>query len=141
MNSASFDTPVAGTRRHAWIGRAIVGIGVVHTLFGLWFMRGTLRELLHEGLFNTVHGQPTREATFWFLFTGLALVVLGALVHWLEARGIAPPAFLGWSLLALTGAGIFIMPASGFWLLLAPVAGLMRGIVSAAYTQKGAPAV
>ena len=136
MNPASFDTLVPDTRRNGWIGRAILGIGVIHTMFGLWFMRRTLAELLAEGLFNTVHGQPTREATFWFLFTGFALLVLGALVHWLETRGIAMPAFLGWSLLVLTAAGIFVMPASGFWLLLAPVAGLFRGIISEAKARK-----
>ncbi|MHB9002256.1 MAG: DUF6463 family protein, partial [Thermoanaerobaculia bacterium] len=135
MIPASFDTPVPDARRYAWIGKAIVGIGVIHTLFGLWFMRGTLVELLDDGLFNTVPGHPTREAVFWFLFTGFALIVLGVLIHWLEARNIAPPAFLGWSLLALTSAGIFLMPASGFWLLLAPVAGLLRGILSGADTN------
>ena len=33
-----------------------------------------------SGLFNTVNGQPVREAAFWFLFSGFALMILGALV-------------------------------------------------------------
>lgn len=110
----------------AWIGKTLFAIGVIHTLFGLVFMRGTLALLWSEGLFNTVNGQPRREAVFWFLFTGSLLLILGALIDRLERSGSGIPAFLAWSFLVLTAAGAFVMPLSGLWLLVPPVIGMFH---------------
>lgn len=115
-----------------WIGRSIVGIGVVHSLFGLVFQRETLAELLREGLVNTVHGEAEREFAFWFIFFGLLAMILGALIDWCEGRGHGLPRFLGWSLLALTLLCVIVMPISGGWLLFPPAIAAVRRSVSPA---------
>jgi hypothetical protein len=109
----------------AWIGKATIGIGIIHCLFGLVFMRSTLALLWSEGLINTVNGQPKREFVFWFLAFGLLAIILGFLIDWMEREGIIPPPFLGWSLLALTVAVVTIMPISGGWLVFIPAIGLI----------------
>jgi hypothetical protein len=109
----------------AWIGKTVVGIGVVHTLFGVVFMRETLALLWSEGLINTVNGQPRREFVFWFLAFGLLAIILGFFLDWTERRGIVPPRFLGWSLFILTVAVVTIMPISGGWLVFVPAVGLI----------------
>lgn len=109
-----------------WIGRAIILIGIIHTVVGFLVIGQVGVALLREGLFNTVNGEPMREAFFWFIFSGILLIVLGQLIHWVAAQSFAFPAFLGWSLLAITLLGVFIMPASGIWLMFIPCYGLIR---------------
>lgn len=109
-----------------WKGRALLGIGVLHSIYGFVEFSVPLTTLVREGLFNTVNGQPVREAALWFLFSGFALMILGALVDWIERRPLPLPGFLRWSLSILTLLGCLIMPRSGFWLLIIPVAGFFR---------------
>jgi hypothetical protein len=111
-----------------WIGKTLIGIGVVHSIGGFLFFRPILSVLLNEGLFNTitVGGDLGREAAFWFLFGGFALMLIGGLVDRLERFGEHLPAFLGWSFAVLTILGVIVMPASGFWLLIPPTAGMIR---------------
>ncbi len=87
-------------------------------------MRSTLAILWSEGLLNTVNGQPRREAVFWFLATGLLLLILGGLVDHLEKSNLPIPNFLPWSCAVLTGIGIVVMPISGIWLFSPPVIGM-----------------
>ena len=114
-------------RRRRWIGRWIAGVGVVHTLFGLVVFAPTWRRLAAEGLFNTVNGQPDREFPFWFLVSGLLMLLFGLLLDRLEARAQAIPGFAVWGLTALTAACLVVMPISGVWLLVPPVIGLLAG--------------
>jgi TRAP-type C4-dicarboxylate transport system permease large subunit len=109
----------------AWIGRWLFAVGVIHSLFGFFFARGTLATLVHEGLFNTVNGQPDREAAFWFLCTGVLLLVVGLLVDVLERRGLPVPVFATLAFLVLTFVGVVVMPLSGIWLLVPPVGGMI----------------
>lgn len=101
-----------------WIGRWIVGVGLIHILFGIVVFRSTWSTLLGEGLINTVNGQPEREFAVWFTVTGILTLLVGALIDWMEARGTPLPVFVGWSLLILTAAILVLMPISGGWLLL-----------------------
>ncbi|MBW2075790.1 MAG: hypothetical protein JRI58_13785 [Deltaproteobacteria bacterium] len=112
----------------AWIGKSIVAIGILHSIVGFVVFYDILSLLISERLFNTVtlNRQPDREAAFWFLFTGFAILIIGALVDWIERKNVGIPAFLSWSFLAVTAMGALIMPMSGFWLLLIPTAGLFR---------------
>ncbi len=107
-----------------WIGKVILAIGLVHSVVGFIFFRGILGELWSEMLLNTVDRQPDREAAFWFIYTGFAFLIIGGLVDWIERKQPALPVFLKWSFLAITLAGLIIMPKSGFWLLIFPTVGL-----------------
>jgi hypothetical protein len=109
-----------------WVGRSIVAIGLLHTVFGLVGFRNILAMLLREGIFNTVNGQPDREMAFWFIFFGFLLIVFGALIDWCESKGIKLPLFLGWGLLTITIIGVMLMPVSGFWLVIIPSIGAIR---------------
>ena len=109
-----------------WIGRTLVAIGAVHTVFGVVVFSPVWAALFHEGVWNTVNQQPLREAAYWFLFFGFVVLLLGALVDWCEAQQRRLPAFLGWGLLAMTLGGVVVMPVSGMWLALVPAIGLIR---------------
>jgi hypothetical protein len=106
-----------------WIGRTMMGIAALHTLFGVVVFGGTLLTLVREGLVATIDAQYDRGAAFWFLYTGFTLGLLGAWMDECEAEGRRFPGYLVVSLAALVGAGALIMPRSGFWLLIPPVLG------------------
>ena len=109
-----------------WIGRSIIAIGLLHSVFGLVGFSTIWAVLINEGIFNTVDGQPAREAAFWFLFSGFFMLLLGALVDWYESKEIALPPFFGWGLLTIALIGVVVMPISGFWLILIPAIGVIR---------------
>ncbi len=109
-----------------WIGRSIVIIGLLHTVFGLITFKNILAVLLREGIVNTVNGQPDREMAFWFIFCGLFMLVFGALIDWCESKEIKLPLVLGWGLLTITIIGVTFMPVSGFWLFIIPSVGAIR---------------
>lgn len=106
-----------------WIGRTVLGIAAVHTLFGAVFFRATVLTVLREGVVGTIADQPDRGAMFWFFYTGFALALIGMWMDEREAEARTFPGYLVTSLAVLTGAGVLIMPASGFWLLIAPAIG------------------
>lgn len=108
----------------AWIGKWLFAVGVIHSVFGFVFMRGTLAVLWSERIWNTVNGQPRREAVFWFLLTGFLLLIVGVLVDVLERSGLAIPWFVAWSFAFSAVLGAVVMPISGLWLLFPPVAGM-----------------
>jgi hypothetical protein len=120
----------------SWIGIAIVIIGIIHIVVGFLLIGQVGLELIQEGLFNTIHGEPMREAFFWFTFSGFCLIILGQTVHWMESRSIQVPAFLGWSLFGITLLTVCIMPVSGAWLMFIPVYGLIRNKVFSAKTGR-----
>lgn len=120
----------------SWIGIAIVIIGIIHIVVGFLLIGQVGLELIQEGLFNTIHGEPMREAFFWFTFSGVCLIILGQTVHWMESRSIPVPAFLGRSLLGITLLTVCIMPVSGAWLMFIPAYGLIRNKVSSAKTSR-----
>ena len=103
-----------------------MGVGAVHSVFGLVFLGDTLAILWNEGLFNTVNGQPEREFAFWFVFFGLLTILLGAVVDWTEVSKAGLPQVFGWALLGLTLICVTVMPISGGWLLLPPALGAIR---------------
>ncbi|MEM8906520.1 MAG: DUF6463 family protein [Bacteroidota bacterium] len=108
-----------------WIGKTIALIGLIHTIFGFVVLPNIFRDLLSEGLFNTVNGQLDREFFFWFIQFGLLLVLFGGFVNWVEQRLDRLPLGLGWTLLAFTALLVGIMPISGAWLMLIPAVGIL----------------
>ncbi len=113
-----------------WIGKSIIIIGIIHSVFGLVMFRSTLSEIINEGVFNTVNGQIMREFTFWFIVFGFLAIILGCLVDWCESQEIKIPNFLGWGLLVLTLLIVVIMPISGGWLFFIPSIGLILRVFS-----------
>ncbi|MEM9820878.1 MAG: DUF6463 family protein, partial [Bacteroidota bacterium] len=109
-----------------WIGKVVVLIGCIHTLFGFVMLWPIFQNLLAAGLINTVNGQLDREAFFWFIHFGVALILLGALIDWVEKQGNAWPSWLAWSLLIWTIVLVAVMPVSGAWLMLIPAIGALR---------------
>lgn len=110
-----------------WIGKILFIIGITHSCLGLFAFRDSIALMLHDNLLNTIsmNSNAPKEAAFWFFITGLALMLIGALVNWIEPQAIGMPPFLPWSLAAITATGLIVMPVSGFGLLLIPVAGLL----------------
>ncbi len=108
-----------------WIGKSLIIIGIIHSVFGCVVYNGVIGELTNEMLFNTINRQSERLAAFWFFFTGFTLIIIGGLINWAERKQLELPLFLKWSFLSLTLMGCFIMPASGLWLMFVPALGLV----------------
>jgi hypothetical protein len=100
-------------------GPALVAIGVGHTVVGVTLGYSPLAEIARDGFFNAVEPHFSRMAVFWFLFSGLAVILLGQLVLWTERRLDRPvPAFIGWQLLALSIVTAVFIPVSGAYLVI-----------------------
>ena len=123
-----------------WAGIALLIIAGIHTAFGLLVglrllpdpemqrlvgERVPLLELKPVFL-QQVPLELAPLTMFWFLFFGLAVVPLGALVRHLEKQRQPVPHFVGYHLLALCLAGVLFMPASGFWFVLLPAWIILR---------------
>lgn len=108
-----------------WVGRWIIGVGIIHTAVGLWLFRKSLTAIFRDGLWNAVDGHPGRPLAFWFVFLGLFTIVFGRLVDWLESRNLSPPRFVGWAFFSLAVFAIVTQPESGGWLLLPAGLGLV----------------
>lgn len=113
--------------RRPWIGPWLLIVAVVHTVFGLVFFAPVLGSMLERGLFNSVGSDAMAGAVTWFLLFGGPLALVAWQV-WLTERRAASAELrvMGWCILALTALGLLLMPASGFWLALPAVWGLLR---------------
>ena len=129
-------TPVAaaawigGTGVRVWIGRSILVVALIHSVFGVAFFGRALTRVFSTGVFGsiTLLGPSPVTTPFWFFVSGALAFIVGGLVDYLERLGIAFPTFLAWSLLALSVVGCLLMPLSAWWLLIASVAGMfVRG--------------
>ena len=107
-------------------GGLLIGVAIVHAVFGAWFGRGSLYAMFGDGVVASVGLQGERGLVFWFLLMSPLLLLIGQLCLFLAERGIAPPRWLGFEVLLLTVACALLMPVSGFWLLLPPAALLLR---------------
>src|SRR5688572_21526654 len=77
-------------------GLLLVAIGVVHELFGLLAgagmvapaagapRRNLLAEIARDGVINAIETDALRSVFFWYFWFGLALLMLGGLIHRLE---------------------------------------------------------
>ena len=119
MNSAS--------PRKIWIGRWLLAVAALHTIFAGLFFGKVLLSVLQRGVFNSVGRDPMTAAAVWFLFFGAGLALLGMAIHALErSQNFASARSLGIASLLLTVLGVVLMPDSGFWLVFPPVIGLLR---------------
>lgn len=112
--------------RKIWMGRWLLWVAALHTLFGLAFGAKVLPGMLERGLFNTVGSDPMAGVVVWFLLFGAAMAILGIALSELE-RGehFHCAGKLGAGTLMMTVTGVVLMPASGFWLVFPPAIGLI----------------
>jgi hypothetical protein len=103
------------------IGISMIIIAGIHTIFGFVFFYEVWKEILKEGLFNTIGADPMRGVVIWFELYALPLFALGSTVYSLEKKSVQLPAHLFWYMVIILVTGVFFMPASGFWLLLFPL--------------------
>jgi hypothetical protein len=107
-----------------WIPRLIIGVACVHTLFALVVIPASvdpnpLAGIVDDGFVDAVDGNMDREAAFWFLATGVVWFNVAHLTHWVIRRTGRIPALVGWWTVGLAVPSLVLLPASGFWLVLA----------------------
>jgi hypothetical protein len=116
-----------------WCGWFLIATGIGHAAVGLVLFRHPVADVLREGIVNTVRGQYDREAAFWFLLFSPVCAALGHLVNRAVARGDGEMLrFMGGALLGIGVVGVLLMPVSGFWIVCAIAALMLRGSVGAA---------
>lgn len=115
-----------------WVGRWIMGVAVLHSIIGFILFTGPLREIVAAGLWNTLNPKtPMRYLAFWFLFGGVAMMLVGYLADWIERVAGRPlPRALGWTLFGVALAGVIVTPVSGFWLLFPAAIGALAQFAS-----------
>jgi Family of unknown function (DUF6463) len=130
-------------------GRLLGAIGIVHTLFGVMLGMGSMgppagrnlfAEIAAAGVVGTIDLDPWRGVVFWFLFFGFMALALAQLLHRMERAGHAIPRATAWSLAAIGLGGVLLMPASGFWMVLAVAARIWWRARLAAATMAGCAA-
>ena len=110
-----------------WIGRWLIGVAILHTLFAIVVFNKIFLTIMQHGVFNAVGNDPMTAAAVWFLLFGAALALMGMAIHSLEQNGNFTSArAIGIGTFLMTLLGIVLMPASGFWLALPAVIALMR---------------
>lgn len=115
----------------AWIGKSIIFIGIVHSVFGTAVYSDEIAAIFSNGIFDTVDGHVERQIAFWFLFFGFTAIIAGLLADWCERHFRRLPGFFGVSLLLMASAFVVLMPVSGAWLLFVPaVATILRSIAA-----------
>lgn len=113
--------------RKIWIGRWLVGVAILHTLFGLAIGGQAMTDIARRGVFDSVGDDPVVGVVVWFLLFGAVMALLGMAVTMLEQAAYFKGArALGVGTALLTLAGVILMPVSGFWLAFPPAIGLMR---------------
>jgi hypothetical protein len=127
-------------KRRVSDGSLVVGCGLLHTLVGAVLAWPDMIAVARDGFLDAVYGVhatglsrgygdwikgfahvgDSRPLTFWFLWTGFAWIILGALCHWVErAAGLRLPRWVGASLLVYGLSGFVLVPLSGFPILIA----------------------
>lgn len=102
-------------RASRFVGEVLIGVGIIHTTLGVALLSELLVTIAREGVFNTVGGNVERQLTVWYLVGGAAMVLIGLFARWAQRQTGTLPAVLGWGLLGIGGAGVVLMPLSGFW--------------------------
>lgn len=98
-------------------GTLLTITGVIHTAIAFLFSWETYKEILSDGLINSIGRDSERALALWFLVCGVLLIFLGQTLQYYINRDHQPaPLFLGYSMLIFSVVGSLIYPLSGFWL-------------------------
>ncbi len=109
-----------------WIGRWVMGVAIIHTVFTFVLFQAQIEALLNHRLYDSVTTPMIGAATWFFLF-GPPLFLIGLLIDWAEKNTHAPlPRALTWGLSIITILGIVMMPESGFYLMIPALIGLFH---------------
>lgn len=101
-----------------WIPRLLIATAILHIGAGLSSLN-RIREVVDDGVVDSIEGRPERESAFWFLISGGILLTLGELARAMVIETGHLPMRLGASLLAIAVPSIALMPRSGWWLVAA----------------------
>lgn len=105
-------------------------MALLHTGVGLYLNSGPLITAITDGV-GTIHEPHTdRLAVLWFMYSGALMFIVASFMFWSIKQTKSIPTFLGPIFLLLGIAGVFIIPASGFWLY------LPLGLMTLASTRK-----
>jgi hypothetical protein len=74
---------------------------------------------------RSIDDHDATATAFWFAGAGLLLMIVGALIDWIERSGQTPPRWLGWVMTGLLVVFIAPMPMTGAWLLVPPTLALL----------------
>ena len=69
-----------------WIGRSLIGIGLIHVLLGGFLYAEPLQDIVNAGIWNSLELEPLRHLAFWFLVDGFWVILLGLVVDWSEQK-------------------------------------------------------
>lgn len=101
-------------------GYWLIAISVIHGLGDILYYFEPWSDILRNGVFNAVDPHFDRGTAFWMLMLSPFLFTLGQFCFWAQEHNVRLPAFMGWNLLITSAFGAFLMPISGFWLLIPP---------------------
>lgn len=118
-------------------GSLMIATGVVHTVYGVRAFTKPLAAIHKAGYLNAVDPDRDRQLAFWFLLSGASMMVTGQLARWAHRETGDLPAALGWNMLVMSGVGVVLMPASGFWLFI-PQALIVLSASRGKVTEAGA---
>jgi len=99
-----------------WIGKWVMFVALGHTAVGIVLFGSVYRELLANGLYNSISSEKAGLAV-WIALFGVVLFIVGMLLSALESNSASIPKSAGIALLLLTVLGVVLMPVSGFWLM------------------------
>jgi hypothetical protein len=104
------------------VGLALTIVGIVHVLITPVVVGDSVRSIIEGGVVAAVERDPAaavlRGLGFWYVTAGLAMIMLGAMVIWIERTTATVPMLLPWMLVGLTVWGVLLMPVSPFWVFL-----------------------
>lgn len=112
-------------------GYLLIGLGVLHTLVGLAAGWDQVKKIISYGVWNALGKQSQIHcmknigclqvnSIWWFISWGLMLILFGILCTWIEVSlKKAIPTFIAWLLLLISSICAILIPASGFWLVIA----------------------
>lgn len=98
-------------------GILLSATGIIHTIVAITQEWNIYKELLFDGLINSIENNMHKALSFWFLTIGVILIMFGqSLQYYINKEQKPAPLFLGYSLLVFSILGCFVVPISGFWL-------------------------
>jgi len=110
-----------------WMGRWFMMVAVLHTALAVVMFKEQWIEIAKSGVVDAVTASAMRGKAAWFGLFGVLLFLSGATIDALESVGRAQPLLVSAGTLLLAVIGIALMPKSGFWLVLPPVAAALIG--------------